>query len=105
MVGISLFKGMGRVRVIPDAALPATVIFASWKGAVQENSVRSALEEAGLHPVAEPVGRWKDSRSWKYLLPSSPLSAARAVGQIFRTGYGLGDLTPITIWCHEARTA
>jgi hypothetical protein len=105
LVGISLFQGMGHVYLIPDAALQAPVIFASWNGASQEHALRRALEEAGLQPATEPVGRWKASRTWKYLLPPSPAAAARAIGQIFRTGYGLGDLASVTLWYHEPRTA
>ena len=105
LVGISVFQGMGHIHVIPDATIPAAVIFASWNGAAQELAIRNALDAEGLQPAAEPVGRWKTGRSWKYLLPGDPSCAARAIGQVFRSGYGLGDYTSITLWHHEPKTA
>ena len=105
LVGISVFQGVGHIHVIPDATMPAAVIIASWNGAAQELAVRNALDEVGLQPATGPVGRWKAARSWKYLLPGDPSCAASAIGQVFRTGYELGDLASVTLWHHEAKTA
>jgi hypothetical protein len=102
LVGVSIFQGRSHLHVMPVSALPTPVLFASWDGAGQEQAVRTALEEAGLEPVTKPVGRWTAKRTLKYLLPDDPTLASRLIGQVLRTGYGLGDLTEVTIWNHEA---
>jgi len=105
LVGISLFQGRSHLHLLPESALPAPVLFASWNGTAQEQAVRTALEEAGLEPATEPVGRWTAKRALKYLLPGDPTFASRLIGQVLRTGYGLEDLTEVTIWNHEPRNA
>jgi hypothetical protein len=105
LVGISLFQGRSHLHLLPDSSLPAPVLFASWNGAAQEPAVRTALEEAGLEPATEPVGRWKAKRTLKYVLPGEASLAARLIGQVLRTGYGLGDLAEVRIWNHEPKTA
>src|SRR2546428_11532429 len=51
LVGISRHLDWGQVMVIPDADLVASVIFASWNGAAQEQAVRDVFEGAGIPSV------------------------------------------------------
>ena len=105
LVGVSLFQGRNHLHVLPDSALADPVLFASWNGAAQEQTVRTALNDAGLQPASEPVGRWRAKRTLKYLLPRDSSLAAKLIGEVFRTGYGLADLAEVSVWCHEANTA
>jgi hypothetical protein len=72
----------------------------------QGQAVQGVFEEASLAPVTEPVGRWKAAkRSLRYELPADPSVAARFIGEVFRAGYRLGDLSSISLWYHEPRVA
>ena len=105
LVGIHVFQGRSYIHLLPDPALAAPVLFASWNGAAQEQALRTALNDAGLEPAPEAVGRWKARQTLKYLLPADSSLAAKLIGQLFRTGYGLSDLAEVSIWSHDPKPA
>ncbi len=104
-VGVSRYEDHGQIMVISDPNLAASVLFASWHTATQEQALRRLFEEAGTSAAAEPVGRWKSKHSMKYLLPAEPSAAARFIGEVLRAGYGLGELSVINLSYHEAKPA
>ena len=77
---------------------------ALWRLTKSTNIHGGVFEEAGLTPVAEP-GRWKAEHSFQYLLPEDSCAASQLIGEVFRTGYGLGDFSVINMWYHEPRVS
>lgn len=105
LVVMSRHLDQGQLSVDADSDLIEPVIFAVWNGATQEQTIRDVFEEARISRATEPVGRWKGKRSLKYLLPIDPSKAVRLIGEVFRMGYGLGDLSFVSLWHYERRAA
>jgi len=96
LVFLSCNQERGQVMVIRDPDPVGPAVFASCNGAAQEQVLRAIFEEAGMLPITGPVGRWKGKCSLIYPLPVDPSMAARFIGEVFRAGYGLGDLASIS---------
>jgi len=104
VVVISRFQDLGQVMVRSGPNIVASVLFAIWHNAAQRQALDGVFEQAGLTPVAEP-GRWKAKHSFQYLLPEDSCAASQLIGEVFRTGYGLGDFSVINMWYHEPRVS
>jgi len=103
LVGIACSQDRGQIIVTSNADLAAPIIFASWHSAAEEQALRGVFEEAGISPATGPLGRWKAKDLLKYALPVEASRVARLVGEVFRAGYGLGDLSLINLWYHERK--
>jgi hypothetical protein len=105
VVMVSRSLDRGHIMIILDPDLDASVLFASWHSAAQEQALRQVFEEAGTPSAAEQVGRWKSENSLKYFLPAEPAKAARFIGEVLRAGYGLVERSLINLSYHERKRA
>lgn len=105
LVSISRYQDHGQVMVIPDADLGASVIIASWRGASEGQTICQVFEDAGISPITGPLGRWKTKDHLKYTLPVEAADGARLIRELFRVGYGLGDMAVINLSHHERKPA
>ena len=103
LVCVGRSENRGTIMVVPASDLPGSVVFAMWNSAAQEQALRAVFDEARISPLVEPVGRYKANKCLKYPPPPGPSDAARFLGGLFRAGYGLEDLAPITLWHHEPK--
>lgn len=105
LVSLSRHRDYGQVMVTSDPELSASTILAHSRDATEQQAIRKVFEEAGMPPLTGPVGRWKFRNALKYQLPAQSSDGARLIGELFRSGYGLGDLTVIHLSYHEPKRA
>ena len=105
LVYVSHYQNQGHVMVISDYDLKASVMVAAWRGASEEQNIRKVFEEAGIPLITGPAGPWKTKDALKYTLPVNAEQEARLVCEVFRTGFGLGDLALIDLSRHERKRA
>jgi hypothetical protein len=96
LVCISAHPDRGHVMVRPDPDPAGPALYPESSGSGQQTAVPAAFEELGIEPITKPTGRWRKKCPRFYPLPSDPSVAARFIGQVFRTAYGLHDLAPIS---------
>ena len=87
--------------VISDSDLHASIIVAFGRSGSEVQTIRRVFEDGGFAPVTGPLGRWKTKDGLKYTLPVEAADGARVIGELFRVGYGLGDLAVIRLTHHE----
>ena len=92
LVSVSRHWHYGQVMVTSDPDLSASTILAHWCNAAEQETIRKVFEEACMSPITGPVGKWKSKKALKYQLPAQNPHGARLIGELFRSGYGLGDL-------------
>jgi hypothetical protein len=105
LVCIGRFQNKGSIMVVAAPDLPGSVVFARWSNAGQEQALQGVFGESGISPLTEPVGRYKAKKSVKYPLPAEPSDAARLIGGLLRAAYGLSDLSPVTLFHVQPKTA
>ena len=98
LVAISRRGDCGSVLVARYNDLAVSVLIAKCTSITAEQTIHAVFEEAGIPQVEGTVPHWKEKRSLKYTLPTDPSKAARLIGQVFRAGYGLSDLSSVDIW-------
>jgi hypothetical protein len=96
LVCISAHPDRGHVMVRPDPDPAGPALYPESSGPGQKKAVPAAFEEAGIQPITKPAGHWRKRCPILYPLPGEPAAAARFIGQIFRSAYGLSDLAPIS---------
>jgi len=106
LVGIWRFLDRGQIFVHKDPELVVPVVVAIWNGPAQEQAIRGTFEDAGISAATEPIGRWKEGkRLLKYLLPTATSKAAQLIGEVLRVGYGLNNLSMVSLYYHERNAA
>jgi hypothetical protein len=105
LIYLSRHEDHGRVLIISDNDLNASVVAASWRNAVELEAIRSVFDEARVPSRTEPVGHWETKDALKYALPAKDSDAAGLIGQVFRAGYGLEALGVIKLLYHDRKPA